>query len=210
MTSEDGILPLVIPSIMWFGCWAYYKYQGHDFARWYKLHTFHHIGAIVCGSISIFVDDDSIFNERIGILWSMPYFVVDILDCTLMGHFTYIAHGAICFGLGLCNYNIPLLRQLRMNSKASYIESSSIILYQVKQRRNAALFILFGVVYTLCRIVWIPIMANQLLEGGMDYYHPILIALFAFYLLQINWWIKIIKIALKGEAEGSKKESKEE
>lgn len=202
--TDDSVWPFVVPAAIWMTCWLYYWRAGKEFAKWYELHTFHHVGAILFGSLSLFFNDNSVFNERIGILWSMPYFMIDILDCGLKGHLTYIAHGAICLGLGLCNYNIPLLRELRMNSKASYIESSSILLYQCKKYRNPTLFFAFGILYTLCRIVWIPFMGNQLVEAGMPYHHPILLGLLVFYGLQVWWWIKIIKIAVVGAKDEEK------
>mmetsp|Transcript_22780 Transcript_22780/g.33638 ORF Transcript_22780/g.33638 Transcript_22780/m.33638 type:complete len:245 (+) Transcript_22780:142-876(+) len=215
-TSEEAWLPFAIPGILWLCCWLYCQSQKKEFSRWYRLHTFHHVVAIGFGIISLHYGDDAIFNERIGILWSMPYFMVDILDCLMMGHITYTMHGIVCFSLGLCNYNIPLLRALRMNSRATFIESSSIILYQVKQNRNPVLFLIFAIVYTACRIVWIPLMAMQLHkhtdadgnDQGLPLYHPILVALGAFYGLQIHWWMKIIRILLKGgDDEKSKKEA---
>lgn len=197
--SEGSPLPFVFPFFFWLSNWIYYRWmQRLDFSRWYKIHTLHHTTAIVLGSLSLYINDNSIFHERIGILWSMPYFMVDILDCLYVGHLTYILHGAVCLGLGLCNYNVPLLMSLRMNSKAVFIESSSILLYQVKQNRNPALFVAFAVNYTICRIIWIPIMGKQLLAAGLAWNHPIMIALAAFYGLQIHWWIKILQILFKG------------
>lgn len=85
-----------------------------------------------------------------------------------------------------------------MNSKAVFIETSSIILYQVKQNRNPTLFAVFAMTYTACRIVWIPIMGNELLEAGLKWTDPLILALMAFYALQIHWWIKILKIVWTG------------
>jgi len=204
--APDSALPFVVPLVFWTATWLYYRWlTKRDFAKFYAIHTLHHVVAILLGSISLYVDDNSIFHERIGILFSMPYFIVDILDCLSMGHFLYILHGAICLGLGLCNYHIPLLMQLRMNSKAVYIESSSILLYQVKQKRNATLFAAFALNYTLCRIVWIPIMGKQLWDHGLEWHHPIMLALMAFYGLQINWWIKILHIVIHGDGKKSNK-----
>jgi hypothetical protein len=206
--SDDSWLPLFLPSSLWFSCWLYCRSQGRDYSRWYNLHSLHHLGAISMGLLSMYLNDDSKFNERIVILWSMPYFMLDILDCTLMGHFTYVLHGIICLGLGLCNYNIPLLRELRMNSKASMIESSTVLLHQVKQNRDPVLFCIFALVYTLCRIVWIPFMMKELYDNGLKVYDVIFLALIIFYCLQIRWWIKIIKIMIQGPDVDDKENSK--
>jgi hypothetical protein len=197
--TPDSWLPLILPSLLWTSCWCYARLcKKWDFARWYSLHTFHHVGAIAVGSCSLYFNDDAVMRERIGILWSLPYFVVDIVDCVYTGHVLYIAHGLSCAILGLCNYNVPLLTLLRMNSRATFIEASSVLLYQVKQNRKPWLFFLFAVVYTACRIVWIPLMGKLLLENGMEPTHPIFLLLVAFYMLQIHWWIKIVAILIRG------------
>ena len=188
------------PSALWVGCWLHAKFiSKKDFARCWSLHTLHHVGAITLGSLSLYYDDDSVFNERNTILWSLPYFIVDIIDMLLMGHVLYVGHGVACLLLGLANYNLPLLRSLRMNSKATYIETSSILLYQVKRFRKPWLFGIFAVVYTLCRIIWIPFMVKDLLNHGMEYTSPVLICMGLFYCLNIHWYIKIVQIAVNGD-----------
>lgn len=189
-----------VPLGFWTACWLYAKLIAKiDFSRWWELHTFHHVVAITFGSLSLYYDDDSIFNERNGIFWSLSYFIIDIIDCLFMGHILYIGHGVACVILGLANYNLPLLRSLRMNSKAAYIETSSPFLYQAKRNRKPWLFGIFAVVYTICRIVWIPIMAKGLLNNGMDLTHPVMVVLGFFYCLNIHWYIKIIKVAIVGD-----------
>jgi len=86
-----------------------------------------------------------------------------------------------------------------MNSKASYIETSSIILFQVKRYRKPWLFGVFAIVYTICRIVWMPVMVKDLRNHGMEWTHPVMIGLCLFYCLNIHWYIKIIKIAINGD-----------
>jgi hypothetical protein len=42
-------------------------------------------------------------------------------------------------------------------------------------------------------------MMKELLDNGMEYTHIIFILLVIFYLLQIYWWIKILKILATGD-----------
>jgi hypothetical protein len=42
-------------------------------------------------------------------------------------------------------------------------------------------------------------MMKELLDNGMEYTHIIFILLVIFYLLQIYWWIKILKILANGD-----------
>lgn len=203
--SDDSWLPFILPLLFWSSSWIYYRWiLRKDYSKWYKILTLHHVVALTLAFLSLYWDDDAVFHERIGIFWSMPYFMIDILDCLYEGHLTYTLHGAISLGLGFCNYNIPLLLSLRMNSKAIFMESSSILLYQVKQNRNPALFALFAITFTLCRIVWIPVLGHQLLSAGLDWFDPILLVLGVFYGIQLHWWIKIIKILKDGASSTTK------
>lgn len=205
---ETNWYALWLPLGFWLGCWLYAKKTEKDFGRWVALHAVHNIVAIIFGSISLYYNDDSIFNERVGQLWSIAYFIIETIDQLLEGHVLYIFHGMIALLLGLANYNVPLCRVLRMNSKASFIEASSIILPFAKRYRIPWLFLTFAAVYTVCRIIWVPIMIKELLDNGMDISHPAMIGLFAFYCLNIHWYIKIIKITIKGSPRPEKKEDK--
>lgn len=206
---ETNWYALYTPLSFWVGCWLYAKISKKDFGRWSELHTVHHIGAITLASFSLYFDDDSIVNERTPILWSISYFVAETAESIVTGHFTYTLHGAICLGLGLANYNLPLLRSLRMNSRASYIETSSIVLPYVKRYREPWVFGIFALIYTMCRIIWIPFMMKHLLNNGMEHSHPVMIGVGLFYCLNIHWYIKIVKIAIKGSGnEGGKDETK--
>jgi hypothetical protein len=62
----------------------------------------------------MYYNDDSVFNERIPILWSIGYFVVDLVDCGLRGDVTYSLHALFCLVLGVANYTTPVLRELRL------------------------------------------------------------------------------------------------
>ena len=204
--AEDSWMPLALSLAFWASSWLFYRViSGNDFARWYTIHTLHHTIALILGCTSLYISDNTIFHERIGIFWSQAYFAVDIIDSTMIGHTAYILHAVICLGLGLCNYNIPLLMELRMNSKAVFIETSSILLNLVKQNRNPALFVMFAVTFTVCRIFWIPVMGKELLDAGLRWTDPIILALVAFYGLQVHWWIKILKILWKGGNDEDKK-----
>jgi hypothetical protein len=86
----------------------------HVFNRWYTLHNLHNGGAIALGLVSMYYNDDSVFNERIPILWSIGYFVVDLVDCGLRGDVAYSLHAAMCLFLGVSNYTSPISRALRM------------------------------------------------------------------------------------------------
>lgn len=198
-----------IPLFLWGGCWLYARLSKKDFMKWTELHTFHHVGAMTLGSLSLYYGDDSIVNERIPILWSISYFMIDTMEAILLGHLTYTFHGMIALLLGLGNYNLPILRSLRMNSRASYIETSSLVLPYVKKYRKPWIFFIFAFVYTMCRIVWIPLLIKDLLNNGLGPSHPVVIGVGLFYCLNIHWYIKIIKITVKGSGKDDDKTKSE-
>jgi len=52
-------------------------------------------------------------------------------------------------------------------------------------------------------------MAKELLvDAGLEWKDPIILAMAAFYCLQIHWWIKILKILWKGGGDDDKKKKK--
>lgn len=173
------------------------------------LHNFHNVGCILLGITSILINDDTIFNERVVILWSIGYFGVDILDCALRKDGVYLLHGAFCFLLGLVNYTTPLCRQLRTNSKATLCEISNPIMHLAKKTRNPIHFAAFALVYTLCRIVWIPIIMHQMHQLGMPWTDVRILGVASFYGLNLFWYYKILKILVDGLLAGDEKPKKE-
>ena len=154
------------------------------------------MGAIFLGALSLYYHDDAILNERIPILWSLGYFLVDILDCSLRGDVAYLCHAIFCFTLGLANYHTPLLRTLRMNSKATFCELSNPCLHLAQRTRRAAHFGLFAMVFTACRVVWLPVLLAQLQRAGMPWWDGRWLCLLAFYSLNWFWYAKILRILL--------------
>lgn len=170
------------------------------FHKWYTLHNLHNFGAIGLGILSLYFQNNAIMNERVPILWSLGYFVVDIWDCAVRQDVTYLLHGVFCLVLGLANYHIPTCRLLRMNSKATLCELSNPFMHLSRRTRKPMHFLLFAMVFTCCRVLWIPWMVRQLVQADMPLNHPIQICLLAFYALNLFWYYKILRILLEGVA----------
>jgi TLC domain len=200
--SEETFWPLYIPLTVWVSAFVWCRIQGREFHKWYTIHNLHNAGAIALGTISIYAGNHPsaiTFHERIPILWSLGYFAVDLVDCTIRRDAAYFMHALVCFTLGLGNFHTPILRQLRMNSKATYCELSNPFMHLAKRTRNPLHFTLFAVVFTACRMVWIPVLYRQLLvDGGLASTHPIVLVLIAFYALNAYWWLKILRILYEG------------
>lgn len=204
-TTQDGFLPFLLPLGLWSGAYIYclvYNNPNRDaFSRWHRIHNVHNIGAIVLGTGSILSGTtwEIVFmNERIPILWSLSYFAIDCIDCTMRQDWTYLFHCVCCGLLGLANYNTPILRQLKMNSKATYCELSNPFMHWAKRTRDPKVFALFALVYTCCRIIWLPILYHQLLQAKMKFNHPVMIVLQGFYGLNCWWYYKILKLLYLG------------
>jgi hypothetical protein len=205
--GEDSWSPFYFPLVIWIStllyCYLPFKQERPTFHRWHALHSFHNYGAIFLGLISMYFDDDSMFNERIPILWSTGYFLVDVVDCGYRQDATYLAHAVLCLVLGVANYTTPLCRQLRMNSKATLCELSNGFMHLAKRTRKPLHFVAFAIVFTICRVFWIPYLMQQILAHGMPPTDPIFICLASFYGLNLFWWYKIVRIIVKGPSTDS-------
>ncbi len=159
--------------------------------------NFHNYFAMSLALLSIVINDDAIFNERIPILWSLGYFGVDLVDCLIRLDVEYSLHAIFCVVLGVSNYVSPVCRLLRMNSKAQLCELSSPFLYLSKSTRNPLHFAFFALVFTLCRVVWVPIILYQA-KIHMPWSDYRILAVVLFYCLNVFWWFKIIRILING------------
>ena len=200
--APDSFLPLYIPLILWVSsflyCYLPSKSPRPVFHKWYALHNLHNFGAIGLGTVSLFCNDDAVFNERIPILWSIGYFTVDLIECTYRMDMAYLFHAFVCLALGLFNYTLPLSRELRMNSKASFCELSNPFMHLSRKTRRPLHFLTFTFVYTLCRIVWIPIMMYQVFQRGVSAWHPVAALLGGFYALNLFWYYKVSMKRVEG------------
>jgi hypothetical protein len=208
--SEDSWLPFLIPLMIWTGTLVYCnlpsKTPRPNWGDWLFVHELHNF-IIIIGWISLYFDDDSIFNERIGILWSLSYFIVDFLYFMSKFDAPNTLHAALCLMLGFANYRIPLLRTLRMNSRAAQCELSTPFLHVSRETRKPLHFVLFAIAFTLCRMLYIPvalIMPNR--QRGMEWTHWVMVALVAFYGLNCFWYIKILRILITGGKKAKKVE----
>ena len=231
--SEESWLPFIYPFIIWL--WSYLYCQSNNdqkqnqkqrwfthlpWHEWHELHNVHNMGAIILACLSLYLQDDAVFNERVVILFNLSYFIIDLVDTARRHDIPYVLHAIFCLVLGSFNYATPLSRALRMNSKAALLELSSPFLHVAKRTRVPWHFILFALAFTLCRIVWIPIMIRQLVAGTPegDKLEPtdvpvILVGLF--YLLNWFWYLNILRILVTGGggssgSDGKKKQGGEE
>jgi hypothetical protein len=205
--DESSHVPFYVFATFWLGVYLYGRFLlRRDFSKWHTVHNIHHVVAITLATLSLLSTTTTTngflrVREHIPIAFSLCYFVVDALDCMIRRDMEYLIHATICLILGMANYTQPTFFILKMNSKATYCELSTPFLHYSKQTRRPLHFILFAIVFTLCRIVWIPILYRQLLTESdgiiITYRHPMMIVLAGFYVLNVVWWMKILRIIYK-------------
>ena len=78
-------------------------------------------------------------------------------------------------------------------------------MHLAKRTRKPIHFATFALVFTVCRILWIPYLAKQMLDHNMELMDPRIVCLGAFYGLNVFWWLKIVKILVTGVKSETKK-----
>jgi hypothetical protein len=207
---EDSLLPFYLPLFGWILTFIYCQLTNKSFESWAPVHNAHHLVGMTLATLSLYYDDESILAERIGIMWSLSYFLVDLVDQVRHKSVSYSVHAVCVLFLGMSNLYTPRFYRLRMNSKAMFLELSTPILYLSKHTRKPLHFVLFAVTFTLCRIIWIPFMMHQLLDDGMPWKDPRLLVLVVFYGLNWFWYSKILRLLVFPPDEKKKKKKKKE
>jgi hypothetical protein len=216
--SEESFLPFFLPLIIWVSTLIYTLLPSKEprlkWGDWTFIHQLHNL-IIIIGWISLYFDDDSIFHERIGILWSLSYFLVDFIYCAFIlreDQKAFILHALLCLALGLANYHTSILRTLRMNSRAAQCELSTPFLYLSRKTRKPHHFILFAIVFTMCRIIHIPyfLILPARYQGQLNWNHWIMLALLMFYALNCFWYVKILRILISGGKSADKSVKKKD
>lgn len=200
--SEDSWLPFLIPLSIWTSTLIYSILPSATprpkWGDWTFVHEFHNL-VILIGWISLYFDDDGVFNERIGIMWSLSYFLVDFVYCVAKLDGPFTLHAVLCITLGIANYTTPLLRTLRMNSRAAQCELSTPFLNISRKTRKPLHFVLFTFMFTACRVIYIPLaLIIPVRKHGIEWTHWIMVALVAFYGLNCFWYVKILRIIITG------------
>jgi hypothetical protein len=205
--SEDSWIPFLLPLAGWIASLVY-CYSTPTAQRWHKWHLLHDIHnnvGFVMGWISLYFNNDEIFNERISILWSLAYFVVDLVDTVVRLDGPFVAHAVLTIALGIMNYTRPLLRELRMNSRAVQAELSTPFLYLSQKTRKPLHFVAFALAFTLARIIHVPVnIILPLIRHGYKWTDLAVVGVCLFYALNWYWYLKIWRILLRGSREEGK------
>jgi hypothetical protein len=71
-------------------------------------------------------------------------------------------------------------------------------MHLVKRTKMPEHMALFAAVFTVVRVIWLPMLIRQLLQHGLPVTDPRLLCVSAFYLLNLFWYFKILKILYQG------------
>jgi len=205
--DERSWRPFVLPLLLWSSTYIYTRTRSdkthplsHKWHEWNELHNIHNVGSLLLALVSLYFHSNAILNERVVILWNFSYFCVDLIDTTTRRDVPFILHALFCLACGTFNYTTPVCRVLRMNSKAALLEASSPFLHLAKRTKAPLHFVAFAVMFTLCRMVWIPVIISQLLASeemnGWKDWRVLLVC--AFYGLNVYWYLQILKILWTG------------
>ena len=80
-------------------------------------------------------------------------------------------------------------------------------MHLVKKSKKPEHMALFAAVFTIVRIIWLPVLIWQLLQNDVPVADPRLLCVSAFYLLNLFWYFKILNILYQGAMGGSSKTS---
>jgi hypothetical protein len=208
INSEETLLPFIVPFVGFFGTFLYCVSHPDrpNFHKWHLIHDIHHIAVIILSLFSLYFDDDTIFNERIGILWAMAFYAVDCVDCLSRGRVAYTVHALLCCTFAIAALHVPFCRELRYSSRIAQFAWSTPVLHYAMATRKPRDFFVFALVFFLCRIVFFPLfIILPGLRHGLSWTHWLACGAYIFYGLNLYWFYRIVRMIVRGKADDDEK-----
>ncbi|KAL3816911.1 hypothetical protein ACHAXA_009106 [Cyclostephanos tholiformis] len=166
-----------------------------------------------------FLSLNHIIPETVPICWSVSFFVVDLIDSIVRREAMWFVHAVISLALNLLTGSSARHRALRSVSKGFFAEASTrqvsqtlsaIVFFTTKttttfqpflnhwkKSKSYSSYVVFFVVFTLCRLIWVPYFIYTTyfyhLNGELD---MLIWPSLAFCLLQFAWYAKMCMIAV--------------
>lgn len=206
--SNETYMPLYFSLSLFASAYLYCLWSGKRYNEMASLHNVHNVGVVCFGAIGLGFDNDQVLKERTLGLFSMGYFLVDLVENIVHKDWAYTFHAVCCLIVGFINWTDPLCVALRMQSKGCLMEFSSPFLHLAKRTRKPFHFAMFAASFTLCRIIWIPMIMRELYSHNVLLRDPKFLLILAFYGLNVFWYYKILRILLRGStSRGKEKKS---
>lgn len=167
------------------------------------VHDFHAYTLLALSALSLYYDNNAIFSERIPTFFTLSYFAVDLMDCVIRKDGVFVIHALLALGIcASCNASSLHHDVLRTVSRGAWVELSTPALhrwYATKKKRDYALY--FGL-FTACRMIWIPRLLFKIQQACTNRWLWMLGA--CLYILQIAWYVNMIKIFWRYDEEMAK------
>lgn len=136
--------------------------------------------------------------ESVPLTWSVSFFLVDLLDTIVRRDAMWGAHAVISLALNLLTGSKARHRAIRSVSKGFFTEASTPFLNYWKKSKSYASFLVFFLVFTSCRMIWVPYFVYGtyaiLLNGEIDF---LIWPSVLFYVLQLMWYVKMCTMVAK-------------
>jgi len=202
---------VIFPALffMWAALWVYSFISAgkklEAFSKKCELHDFHSGGIVIICFLSLYHNNDTVFPERLGNIFSISYFLVDWADCLVRFDAPFLVHATLSLlAIGGCYFS-PAHQMYRSASKVLLIEASTPLLHIWHKSKKKKDLMTFFVVFTACRILWFPYF---LCKAFMEPSLPLDFVFFSSVLLlplQILWWIKMTAMLLSYKEKKSEK-----
>lgn len=194
MTWSKTTLPYLLGwSFVYIACCIKHNSK-QGFLTEYQFALGHSIILVIISFMSLYIDNEEVFSEAIPLDFSLGFFLVELFDCIIRRDLTFTIHAVISL---LLNYmtSRPTHFALRSGSKGSLCEISTPLYYLWKKTKRKRHFQYFGLVFFLCRLVWVPLFVYKTLQVcGFD--DVVVWASIAFYILQCCFFVKFLTMLL--------------
>jgi len=180
----------------WSLTWIYFYHTSkgniHIWGNSAVISNLHSIPVCAFGILSII----GVFpNEYIPLTFSFSFFLVDLADCIIRRDAPFFVHAVISIGLIATATFHPShpLWQLTSLSKGMLTEASTPFLNRWKATKTKKDFVIFFVMYTLFRIIWVPYFVYEIYDavGKVD---AVCFVSAAYYALQAAWYTRMISM----------------
>jgi hypothetical protein len=178
----------------WVAAYIFHFSRGgkQAFAKNLFLHDFHAVAVCILASMSIFFNDEAVFSEFTTLSFTLSYFIVDFVDCVIRRDIPFFIHALLSLITMVgCGLN-PIHRSNRSGSRGAMTELSTYSLHKWQKTKSKTDFIIFFVLFTACRIIWIPyFMWGIYSDSGLDFQ---MVGGSCIFLLNLFWWFKMVSI----------------
>eukprot|EP00581_Thalassiosira_minuscula_P029518 CAMPEP_0183769670 /NCGR_PEP_ID=MMETSP0739-20130205/22817_1 /TAXON_ID=385413 /ORGANISM="Thalassiosira miniscula, Strain CCMP1093" /LENGTH=253 /DNA_ID=CAMNT_0026009347 /DNA_START=7 /DNA_END=768 /DNA_ORIENTATION=+ len=127
--------------------------------------------------------------ETVPLWWSVSFFLIDLLDTIVRKDAMWGFHAVISLVLNLGTGCNARHRMLRTVSKGFFAEASTLFLNHWKKSKSYTSFLIFFLVFTSCRMIWVPTFLYTTyaihLNGEID---VLIWPSILFYILQLVWY----------------------